>query len=97
MDLRASLRLASFLSLILLVVIGILLVLRATPDGLSLSDDSLAYVAGARGILGGQRYRDAWLAATQPGSHFPPACSSVLGCRGMFGIDPLRGARLVNS
>ena len=97
MDLRASLRLASFLSLILLVVIGIMLVLRATPDGLSLSDDSIAYVAGARSMLAGQGYREAWLASNQPVTHFPPAFSSVLAFLGVFGIDPLRGARLVNA
>ena len=97
MDLRASLRLASFLSLILLVVIGILLVLRATPDGLGLSDDSIAYVAGARSMLAGQGYREAWLASNQPVTHFPPAFSSVLAFLGMFGIDPLRGARVVNA
>jgi hypothetical protein len=97
MDLRASLRIASFLSLILLVVIGILLVLRATPDGLGLSDDSIAYVAGARSMLAGQGYREAWLASNQPVTHFPPAFSSVLAFLGMFGIDPLRGARLVNA
>ena len=97
MDLRASLRLASFLSLILLVVIGILLVLRATPEGLSLSDDSIAYVAGARSMVAGQGYREAWLASNQPVTHFPPAFSSVLAFLGMFGIDPLRGARLVNA
>ncbi|HVF25395.1 MAG TPA: phospholipid carrier-dependent glycosyltransferase [Anaerolineales bacterium] len=97
MDLRASLRLASFLSLILLVVIGILLILRATPDGLGLSDDSIAYVAGARSMLAGQGYREAWLASNQPVTHFPPAFSSVLAFLGLFGIDPLRGARLVNA
>ena len=97
MDLRASLRLASFLSLILLVVIGIMLVFRATPDGLSLSDDSIAYVAGARSMLAGQGYREAWLASNQPVTHFPPAFSSVLAFLGLFGIDPLRGARLVNA
>src|SRR4030067_791553 len=36
MDRRASLRLASFLSLLLLAVIGTLLILRATPEGLGL-------------------------------------------------------------
>ena len=97
MDLRASLRLASFLSLILLVVIGILLVLRATPEGLSLSDDSIAYVAGARSMVAGQGYREAWLASNQPVTHFPPAFSSVLAFLGLFGIDPLRGARMVNA
>jgi len=97
MDLRPSLRLASFLSLLLLVVIGTLLVLRVTPEGLGLSDDSIAYIAGARSMLAGQGYREAWLASNQPVTHFPPAFSFTLALPGLFGIDPLRGARLVNA
>lgn len=97
MDFRASLRLASFLSLLLLAVIGTLLILRATPEGLGLSDDSIAYIAGARSMLAGHGYREAWLASNQPVTHFPPAFSSVLAFFGLFGLDPLRGARLVNA
>ena len=97
MDLRPSLRLASFLSLLLLIVIGTLLVLRVTPEGLGLSDDSIAYIAGARSMLAGQGYREAWLASNQPVTHFPPAFSSVLAFPGLFGMDPLRGARFVNA
>ncbi len=97
MDFRASLRLASFISLLLLGVIGTLLILRATPEGLGLSDDSIAYIAGARSMLAGQGYREEWLASNQPVTHFPPAFSSVLAFFGLFGLDPLRGARLVNA
>src|SRR5574341_336327 len=97
MDRRASLRLASFLSLLLLSVIGIFLILRATPQGLGLSDDSIAYIAGARSMLAGQGYREAWLASNQPVTHFPPGFSSVLAFLGLFGIDPLRGTRFVNA
>ncbi len=97
MDRRASLRLASFLSLLLLAVIGTLLILRATPEGLGLSDDSIAYIAGARSMLAGQGYREAWLASNQPVTHYPPAFSSILTFVGLFGVDPLHGARLVNA
>ncbi len=97
MDIRASLRIASFLSLILLVVTGILLTLRATPEGLGLSDDSIAYIAGARSMLAGHGYREAWLASNQPVTHFPPAFSSVLAFFGLFGSDPLNAARYVNA
>jgi len=97
MDPRASLRLASFLSLLLLAAIGTLLILRATPEGLGLSDDSIAYIAGARSMLAGNGYREAWLASDQPVTHFPPAFSSVLAFFGLFGLDPLRGARFVNA
>ena len=43
-------RLASFFALLLISVIGVVLVLRATPQGLGLSDDSIAYIAGARSM-----------------------------------------------
>ena len=97
MNLRASLRIASFLSLFLIAVIGTLLILRATPEGLGLSDDSIAYVAGARSMLAGEGYREAWLASNRPVTHFPPGFSSVLAFLGLFGLDPLRGARLINA
>lgn len=90
-------RLASFLALGLIAIIGMSLIIRTTPDGLGLSDDSIAYIAGARSMVAGEGYREAWLASNQPVTHFPPAFSSVLAFFGMFGIDPLRGARWVNA
>lgn len=97
MDRRALLRLASFLILLGLAVLGTLLVLRATPEGLGLSDDSIAYIAGARSMLAGEGYREAWLASNQPVTHFPPGFSSVLAFLGLFGLDPLRGTRFLNA
>ena len=97
MNKRAILRLASFLSLFLIAVTGVILILRATPQGLGLSDDSIAYIAGARSMLAGNGYREAWLASDGPVTHFPPGFSSVLAFFGLFGLDPLRGARLVNA
>lgn len=97
MNSRDYQRLASFLGLLLLMVTGTLLVLRATPEGLGLSDDSIAYIAGARSLLGGEGYREAWLATNQPVTHFPPGFSSALAAIGWFGLDPLRGARLLNA
>lgn len=96
MNARQSL-LASILTLVLLAVSGTFLVLYATPQGLSLSDDSIAYIAGARSILAGEGYREAWLASNQPVTHFPPGFSSVLALVGISGLDPLRGTRFVNS
>ena len=94
---RFNPRLASFLTLILLAVIGTFLVLKATPEGLALSDDSIAYIAGARSMLAGNGYREAWLESNQPVTHFPPGFSSVLAFVGLFGLDPLRGTRFVNA
>lgn len=81
----------------LLGMVGIVLILFATPQGLSLSDDSIAYIAGARSLLNGQGYREAWLASNGPVTHFPPGFSSVLALIGSGGLDPLRGARVLNS
>ncbi len=89
--------LSSFLILVLLAILGTYLVLYATPQGLALSDDSIAYIAGARSILAGQGYRAAWLASNKPLTHFPPGFSSVLALVGLSGLDPLRGTRFVNS
>lgn len=94
---RINPRLVSFLTLILIATIGTILVLRATPEGLGLSDDSIAYIAGARSMLAGDGYREAWLESNQPVSHFPPGFSSVLAFFGLFGLDPLRGTRFVNA
>jgi 4-amino-4-deoxy-L-arabinose transferase-like glycosyltransferase len=97
MTIRLSLRFISFVILGLLAVAGIVLVLHVTPEGLSLSDDSIGYIAGARSMLAGQGYREAWLASNGPVTHFPPAYPSVLAFLGLFGLDPLRGARFLNA
>ncbi len=89
--------LASFLTLGLLAVVGAFLLLKATPEGLNLSDDSIAYIAGARSLLAGQGYREAWLESNQPVSHFPPGFSGTLALLGLSGLDPLRGARFLNA
>jgi 4-amino-4-deoxy-L-arabinose transferase-like glycosyltransferase len=90
-------RLVSFIALCLIAVTGVVLVLRATPNGLGLSDDSIAYIAGARSMAAGEGYREAWLASNQPVTHFPPAFSTILSVFGRFGADPLRAVRWVNA
>lgn len=97
MTIRLSLRFISFLILGLLAVAGVVLVLHVTPQGLSLTDDSIGYIAGARSMLAGHGYREAWLASNGPVTHFPPAYSSILAFIGLFGLDPLRGARFLNA
>ena len=77
------------IALVLISVIGVLLVLQATPEGAALSDDSIAYIAGARSIVAGDGYREAWLASDQPVTHFPPALPALLAFFGTLGIDPL--------
>jgi hypothetical protein len=91
------LTLASFLTLGLIAVLGAFLLFKATPEGLGLSDDSIAYVAGARSLLAGDGYRAAWLESNRPVTHFPPAFSGTLALLGLIGLDPINGARLVNT
>jgi 4-amino-4-deoxy-L-arabinose transferase-like glycosyltransferase len=97
MNIRITSRFATFIALVLIAVIGVLLVLQATPEGAGLSDDSIAYIAGARSMVAGQGYREAWLASDQPVTHFPPAFPAVLALFGFLGIDPLHAARFVNA
>ncbi len=97
MTIRLRPRFISFILLGVLAALGTALVLRATPEGLGLSDDSIAYIAGARSMLTGHGYREAWLASDQPVTHFPPAFSGVLAFIGLSGLDPVRGARFLNA
>ncbi len=90
-------RIVSFVILGLLSILGVILILKATPEGMGLTDDSIGYIAGARSMLAGQGYREAWLASNGPVTHFPPGFPFTLVLTGWFGLDPLRGARLVNS
>src|SRR5512138_3117682 len=97
MNFRVTSRSAVFVALLLIVVIGVVLVLQATPEGAGLSDDSIDYIAGERSMLAGHGYREAWLASDQPVTHFPPAFSAVLTFLGLFRLDPVLGARFLNS
>ncbi len=97
MNIRVTSRSAIFIALLLISVIGVLLVFQATPEGAGLSDDSIAYIAGARSIVAGHGYREAWLASNQPVTHFPPAFPAVLAFFGFLGFDPLHAARFVNA
>jgi 4-amino-4-deoxy-L-arabinose transferase-like glycosyltransferase len=97
MNIRVTSRLAVFVALLLISMIGFLLVLQVTPEGAGLSDDSIAYIAGARSIAAGDGYREAWLESNQPVTHFPPAFPSVLAFFGFLGADPLHAARWVNA
>lgn len=97
MNVRVTFRLAAFIALLLIAVIGVILILQATPEGAGLSDDSIAYIAGARSLVAGNGYREAWLASNQPVTHFPPAFPAVLAFFGFLGIDPLNAARWVNA
>ncbi len=94
---RLNPHLATFLALSGFALLGAFLILTATPEGLGLSDDSIAYIAGARSLLAGEGYREAWLASNEPVTHFPPAFSATLALIGLLGADPLNIARYLNA
>ena len=88
---------AFILVLGLLAFVGIAVFIHATPEGLALNDDSIAYIAGARSILNGQGYREAWLRSNEPMTHWPPGFPGMLAIIGwLMKIDPLRAARALN-
>ena len=69
----------------------------ATPAGAGLANDSVAYIAGARSILQGKGYSDIWLdSSLEAITHYPPLLSLCLAGLGLLGVDPLRGARILN-
>ena len=73
----------SLLTIGLLAVGGIWALAYSTPLGLGLNDDSIAYIAGARSIMNGNGYREAWLASNGPVTHFPPGFPGVLAFIGL--------------
>lgn len=69
----------------------------ATPAGLGLTNDSTAYIGGARSLLAGSGYSDIWLdSELEAITHYPPLLSLILGGLGLLGLDPYRGARALH-
>ena len=95
MSIRLSMRLLSIVVLLVVAAAGVALVLHATPEGLALTDDSIAYIAGARSMLAGDGYREAWLASDGPVTHFPPGYPSALAFLGLFGLELRKVLELV--
>lgn len=89
---------ASDLALVAIGVGGSVLHSMITRWGIGLSPDSAVYIAGARGLLQGRGYSfpyggGVWEAITL----WPPFYSMVLAAIGLLGLDPLEGARWLNS
>ncbi len=88
---------AFFAALAVLAVLGVGLLLYSTPQGLGLNDDSIGYIAGARSLVSGQGYREIWIVSAGPVTHFPPGFPGALALVALLtGLDPIRGARLLN-
>jgi hypothetical protein len=86
-----------FPALLVLGMFGAYLVIRATPFGLGLRDDSFRYLSAAENLAGGSGY-GRWDAEGlfQPLTNFPPLFSSLLAAFEMVGFQAYRGARATN-
>ena len=83
--------------LAILAISAMAILYISTPVGAGLANDSVAYIAGARSLLLGKGYSDIWLdSSLEPVTHYPPLLSLSLSALGLLGIDPLRGARILN-
>jgi hypothetical protein len=72
--------------------------LGATPHGLGIASDSVAYLGGAANILAGQGFsRLSGGGTVETLTHFPPFYSLVLAGLGSLGVDLAGGARWVNA
>lgn len=70
----------------------------ATPAGMGLTNDSAAYLGGARSILAGTGYSDIWLdSELEPITHYPPLLSLTLSALSrMSNLEPYRAARVLH-
>ena len=88
-----------FLVLILLFCgFAAALFLYSTPFGVGLTNDSSAYIGGARSLLEGRGYvRIGGDGLPRAITHFPPFYSIILACFSKItGQDPLAAAKIVN-
>jgi len=83
-----------FAGLVLIALLATAALLRSTPYGIGLVNDSASYVNGAQNLLAGNGYtRTSGGGELKPITHFPPLFSIILGLMGAAGIDYLQGAR----
>jgi len=90
--------LKTHICLALLSVASAALLLFSSQLGLGTTPDSIAYIAGARGLLLGQGFGFPNAASTaSPITNFPPLFSGILAAIGLIGIEPLDGTRFLNA
>lgn len=83
---------------VILAALGVVLFLYCTPYGVGLTNDSAAYVGGARSILNGLGYaRIGGDKLPRPITQFPPLYSLIIaGTAKITGLDALDAAKWVN-
>lgn len=89
---------AAFAAILLLLALAGALVLHySTPIGLGLTNDSQAYLNGARNLLEGKGYGyTSGRGEIKPITHFPPAYAATIASVSLVsGLEPQRAARLL--
>ncbi|HEX9090926.1 MAG TPA: glycosyltransferase family 39 protein, partial [Anaerolineales bacterium] len=83
-----------YLALAAIALLGMLALLRSTPYGMGLVNDSATYIEGASNIIKGGGYvRISGGGEIKPITHFPPLFSLLLAGLGLVGVDLLQAAR----
>jgi hypothetical protein len=84
------------LALGVIALAGMAALLRATPFGMGLVNDTAYYIEGAANLMAGKGFvRLSGGGELKPITHFPPLFSLVLAGLGLAGVDLLEGARLL--
>lgn len=94
---RPALDARTYIALGLLGFVGVALQLTVTRWGIGLSPDSVTYIAGAHGLLGGNGFSfprggGGWAPITL----WPPLLSVLIALPGALGTDLLESARFIN-
>lgn len=90
----------SYIFLAAVGIIGIYSLLSLTKHGIGIGVDSVTYIGGAINLLSGNGYNIYTLAfngENRPITIYPPFFSMVLAFLGLLHIEPIEGARLINS
>lgn len=94
----ASLQPSPYKPLVILAIVGIVAVLFSTTWGVGISPDSVTYVDVARNLLTGHGLSIRTASSEfRPMTHYPPLFPTLLAAPGIFGVDPLNGARWANA
>lgn len=87
----------SILFLVVLAMVGVVILLFATTLGAGISPDSMVYIGAARNLLSGRGLSMSFGGdKAAPMTHYPPLFPTLLAVIGIFGMDPLDGARWLN-
>lgn len=89
---------SALLPSVALSVLGFALLLFSTRRGVGLSPDSALYIGSARNLISGHSLTvPSWSGEGTPLVYYPPLYSGLLAGIGLFGTDPLDGARGLNA